>query len=163
MNLKLPWYWLPCTRWPWHGIFKVKFSNGCISGTGCPIGKKRKWYELKQCLSHNLTLTFDLPMTIFQLLNLRKGLSVWHEMKGIWIDMMLDPQYDLDLWSHPWLWPWIFRSNLEIAVSQEWMGPALFEHLHRCIRKCIKAVNGNMEKNKSMGVGIPDYCVVSLI
>ena len=86
MNLKLPWYWLPCTWWPWHWIFKVEFLNGCISGTWCPIGKKRKWYELKQCWSHNLTLTFDLPMTIFQLLNLRKGLSVWHEMKGIWID-----------------------------------------------------------------------------
>ena len=52
-----------------------------------------------------MTLTFDLPMTltldfqgqIFQLLYFRKGLSAGHEIKGIWIDKMLDPLYDLDL------------------------------------------------------------------
>ena len=67
--------------------------------------QKRKWYKLKQCWTHYMTLTFDLPMTltldfqgqIFQLLYFRKGLSARHEIKGIWIDDMLDPLYDLDL------------------------------------------------------------------
>ena len=99
------------TWWPWYWIVKVKFLNGCISGTACPIGQKRKWYKLKQCWTHYMTLTFDLPMTltldfqgqIFQLLYFRKGLSAGHEIKGIWIDKMLDPLYDLDLESHLWL------------------------------------------------------------
>ena len=79
-----------------------------------------------------------------------------YELIRFWTHNMtltFDPTHDFDLG--------FFRSNLEIAVFQEWMGPALYEHLRRCIRKCIKAVNGDMEKNKSMGVVIPDYCVVS--
>ena len=66
-----------------------------------------------------MTLTFDLSMTltldfqdqIFQLLYLRKGLSAWH-------DMMLAAQYDFDLG--------FLRTDIEVAVFQEWMGPALF-------------------------------------
>ena len=81
-----------------------------------------------------MTLTFDLAMTltldfqgqIFKLLYPRKGLSAWQEMKGIWIDMLwthymtltFDPTHDFDLG--------FLRSNLEIAVFQEWMGPDLF-------------------------------------
>ena len=43
-----------------------------------------------------MTLTFDMPMTltldfqgqIFQLFYIRKRLSAWHEMKGIWIQLI---------------------------------------------------------------------------
>ena len=78
-----------------------------------------------------MTLTFDLSMTltldfqgqIFQLLYLRKGLSAWHEMKLIWcwprnMNLTFDPTNDFDLG--------YLRTNIEIAVFQEWMGPALF-------------------------------------
>ena len=35
--------------------------------------------------------------------------SDWHGTKVIWIVTMSDPLYHLDLWPHPWHWPWIFK------------------------------------------------------
>ena len=52
--------------WPWAFIFKVKFSNSCISGLGGPIDMERKAYESKECwtcyilcaFTHDLALGF---------------------------------------------------------------------------------------------------------
>ena len=33
----------------------------------------------------------------------------WHGMKGMWVDRMLDPPCDFELWPHPWPWPLIFK------------------------------------------------------
>ena len=33
----------------------------------------------------------------------------WHGTKGIWVDRMLDPHCDFELWPHPWSWPLIFK------------------------------------------------------
>ena len=32
-----------------------------------------------------------------------------HETKGMWVDWMLDPCCDFQLWPHPWPWPLIFK------------------------------------------------------
>ena len=52
----------------------------------------------------------------------RNGRADWHWKVGIWIDRMLDPCCDFDLWPHWWPWSWIFKVKIEIAVSQEWEG-----------------------------------------
>ena len=92
------------TWWPWHSIFKVKFLNGCISGMGCPIGKKPKWYELNQCWTFYMTLTFDLSMTL--ILDFQGQFSNCISGRGCLLGMKWN-----DLWSHPWFWPWIFKDR----------------------------------------------------
>ena len=118
------WPWPLICLWPWPWIFKVKFSICCISGRGL-LGMKCKGYELIQCWTHNMTLTFD-------------------------------PTHDFDLG--------FFKVKSRNSCISGLDGSCL-DHLHRCIRKWIKAANGNMGKNKwCVWVwGIPDYCVVSLI
>ena len=35
----------------------------------------------------------------------------WHGTKGMWVDWMLDPCCDFQLWPHSWPWPFIFKVN----------------------------------------------------
>ena len=53
----------------------------------------------------HLTLTLDLKDQILKMLFLRNGRADWHGTKGIWVDMMLDPHCDFELWPYPWPWP----------------------------------------------------------
>ena len=57
----------------------------------------------------HLTLTLDFQGQILKMLYLRNGRADWHGTKGMWIDWMLDPCCDFQLWPHPWPWPWIFN------------------------------------------------------
>ena len=57
----------------------------------------------------HLTLTLDFQGQILKMLHLRNGRVDWHGAKGMWIDGMLDPHFDFELWSHPWPWPLIFK------------------------------------------------------
>ena len=57
----------------------------------------------------HLTLTLDLKDQILKMLFLRNGRADWHGTKGIWVDMMLDPHCDFELWPYPWPWPLIFK------------------------------------------------------
>ena len=43
------------------------------------------------------------------MLYLRNGMPNWHGMRGIWVDGMLDPHCDFELWPHPWTWLLIFK------------------------------------------------------
>ena len=45
-----------------------------------------------------VTLTLDFQGKIFKWLYLRNGVSSWQETKVIWIEAVLDPLDDLDLW-----------------------------------------------------------------
>ena len=54
------------------------------------------------------------------MLYLRNGRADWHGTKGIWVDMMLDPHCDFELWPHPWPWPLTFKVNFEKVITQEW-------------------------------------------
>ena len=57
----------------------------------------------------HLTLTLDFQGQILKMLYLRNGRADWHGTKGMWVDRMLDPHCDFELWPHPWPWPLIFK------------------------------------------------------
>ena len=57
----------------------------------------------------HLTLTLDFQGQIFKNLHLRNGRADWHGTKGMWVDRMLDPHCDFELWPHPWPWHLIFK------------------------------------------------------
>ena len=52
-----------------------------------------------------MTLTLDFQGQILKMLYLRNGRADWHGMKGMWVDRMLHPLCDFQLWPQPW--PWI--------------------------------------------------------
>ena len=56
-----------------------------------------------------LTLTLDIQGQILKMLYLRNGRGDWHGTKGMWVDRMLYPLCDFQLWPQPWPWPWIFK------------------------------------------------------
>ena len=55
------------------------------------------------------------------MLYLRTGRADWHGTKGMWIDRMLHPLCDFQLWLQPWPWPWIFK--VKFWKSREWRWP----------------------------------------
>ena len=55
------------------------------------------------------TLTLEFQGQILKMLYLRNGRADWHGTKGMWVDRMLDPHCDFELWSHPWIWPLISK------------------------------------------------------
>ena len=70
----------------------------------------------------HLTLTLDFQGQIVKMLYLRNGRADWHGMKGMWVDRMLDPHCDFELWPHPWPWPLIFlRSNFETVSGMGYL------------------------------------------
>ena len=60
----------------------------------------------------HLTLNLDFQSQILKMLYIRNGRADWHGTKGVWIDRMLDPHCDFELWPHPWPWPIIFKGKL---------------------------------------------------
>ena len=60
----------------------------------------------------HLTLTLDFQGQVLKMLYLRNGRVDWHGMKGMWVDRILDPHCDFELWPHPWPWPLIFKVKL---------------------------------------------------
>ena len=93
--------------WPWPLIFKVKFWKCRISGMGGPIDMERKGCESIGCY-HIVTLNCDLTIDLdpwFSRSNFENAVSqewegrlTWNE--GMWVDRMLDPHCDFELW--PW-------------------------------------------------------------
>ena len=61
----------------------------------------------------------DFQGKIFKLLYLRNGVSNWQETKVIWIEAVLDPLDDLDLWPAYDLDLRFSRSNFQTVSSQE--------------------------------------------
>ena len=56
-----------------------------------------------------MTLTLDFQGQILKMLYLKYGRADWHGTKGMWVDRMLHPLCDFQLWPQPWPWPWIFK------------------------------------------------------
>ena len=79
-------------------------SNGCWA----------HWETLTFSLAHNLDL--GISRLNFQW----KGQLTW--TKGMWLDRILNPLYDLELWPHPRPWPWTFNINFWNCHFQEWKG-----------------------------------------
>ena len=105
--------------WPWTLTptmtltldFQVKFWKACISGTGGPIDMEWKRRESLGCWTLYVTLNFDFSSQILKKPYLRNWRVCWPGMKGMWVDKMLDPLCDLELWLHPWPQHWIFSSD----------------------------------------------------
>ena len=103
--------------WPWPWIFKVKFWKSRILWMGWPIDMERNGCELIECWTHvvtfNVHLTHDLDLG-FSRSNFEKVISqelegrLTGKKKGMWVDRMLHPLCDFQLWPKPWPWPWIF-------------------------------------------------------
>ena len=78
----------------------------------------------------SLTLTLDFQGQILKMLYLRYGRANWHGMKGMWVDRMLHPLCDFQLWPQPWPWPLIFKfkfwksriSGMGWPIDIEWKG-----------------------------------------
>ena len=88
---------------------------------GGSIGNNRMW---PWTLTSPMTFTWDFQDQMLKESYLRNGRAHWHGTKWMWIDRMLDPLCDLELWPHPWPWHWIFTcslSNFKIAVFPEWV------------------------------------------
>ena len=49
----------------------------------------------------HLTLTLDFQGQILKMLYFRNGRANWLGTKGMWVDRMLDPHCDFELWPHP--------------------------------------------------------------
>ena len=96
--------------WPWPSIFKVKVWKSHNSGMGCPIDMEWKGCESTECWTHVMTFNFD-----------------WHGTKGLWVDMMLDPHCDFELWRHPWPRPWIFNIKFWNCCIPGMAGPINME------------------------------------
>ena len=128
----------PPHQWPWPWIFKVKFWKCCISGMEEPIDMERKACESIGCYTHFVTFNFDLNHDLdlgfsrsnFEKSYLRNGMVDWHEMKGMWVDRMLDPCCDFQSSPRPWPWPYIFKvkfwksriSGMEWLIDMERKG-----------------------------------------
>ena len=56
-----------------------------------------------------MTLALDFQGQILKMLYLRNGMADWHGTKGMWVDRMLHPLCNFQLWPQPWPWPWIFK------------------------------------------------------
>ena len=105
--------------WPWPWIFKVNYFKSRISGMEWPIDMEWKGCDCESIefrthvvtfnvhLTHNLDLGFT--RSNFENAYLRNGRADWHGTKGMWVDRMLHPLCDLQLWRQPWPWPWIFK------------------------------------------------------
>ena len=82
----------------------------------------------------NCNLTHDLypwfSRSNFEKVVLSNGMPDWHGTKGMWVDRMLDPHCDFELWPHPWPWPLIFKvkfwkcqnSGMGCPIDMEWKG-----------------------------------------
>ena len=62
----------------------------------------------------HLTLTLEFQSQFLKMLYLRNGRADWHGTKCMWVDRMLDPHCDFELWPHPWLW--------SMTLTPDWHG-----------------------------------------
>ena len=49
-----------------------------------------------------MTFTLDFEGQIMKMMYLRNGMADWHGTKGMWVDRMLHPLCDFQLWPQPW-------------------------------------------------------------
>ena len=94
-----------------------------------------KGYESIGCYTYYVAFSYDLDLgfsrwNFEKTLCHRNGRVDWHGKNGIWIDIMLDPCCDFELWPHQWPLPWIFKvkfwncciSEMGGLTHMEWKG-----------------------------------------
>ena len=117
----------------------VKLSSTWATLCGTQISETAGWiYAIWSSMKlsrpvvvqHHDHWTVDFHGQIFKMLYLRNGKADWHWTKGMWVDRMLNPHCDFELWPHPWPWPLIFRvkfwkshnSEMGYLIDMEWKG-----------------------------------------
>ena len=121
------WPW----AWPWPWIFKVKLGICSISAKNGPIAKKRKANILIKLKSSNVTIGFDLGMTltlnfqgqIWNLWYLSQEWSDCYETKSKLIDWTQGLKCDHQVLPWLWPWPWIFKVKYGICYISTKSGP----------------------------------------
>ena len=83
----------------------------------------------------NCDLIYDLDPWIsrsnFEKVVIQQGMPDWHGTKGMWVNRMLDPHCDFQLWRHPWPCTWIFKVNF-------YPRPVMAFGYCRCLRVCVR-------------------------
>ena len=69
-----------------------------------------------------MSLALDFQGQILKMLYLRNGMADWHGTKGMWVDRMLHPLCNFQLWPQPWPWPWIFKVKFKKKKCISGMG-----------------------------------------
>ena len=77
-----------------------------------------------------MTLTLDFQGQMLKMLYLRNRRADWHGTKRMWVDRMLHPLGDFQLWPQPWPWPLIFKvkfwkspiSGMGWPIDMGWKG-----------------------------------------
>ena len=67
-----------------------------------------------------LTLTLYFEDQIFKMLHLRNGMADWHGTKGMWVDRMLDPYCDIELFKVKF-WK-SHNSGMGWLIDMKWKG-----------------------------------------
>ena len=49
----------------------------------------------------HFTLTLDFQGQILKKLYVWNGRADWHGAKGMWVDRIIDPHFDFEVWPHP--------------------------------------------------------------
>ena len=102
----------------------------------------------------HLTLTLDFHGQILTMLYLRNVRADWHATKEMWIDKMLHPLCDFQLWPQSWPWPWIFKvkfwksriSGMGWPIDMEWKG-------YESIECWTHVVTFNVHLNHDLDIG----------
>ena len=103
-----------------------------------------------------MTLALDFQGQILKMLYLRNGMADWHGTIGIWVDRMLHPLCNFQLWPPPWLWLWIFKVKfLKFCISG--MGWLIDSERKGCeaIECLTHVVTLNVHLNHDLELGFP--------
>ena len=98
-----------------------------------------------------MTLTLDFQGQILKMLYVRNGRADWHGTKGMWVDRMLDPHCDFELWPHPWPSPLIFKVKFWKSHNSGTWCPIDME------RKGCESTQGQILKKSYLSNGMPDW------
>ena len=113
-------------------------------------------------------LTLGFQGQILKMRYLRNGRASWHGTKRMWVDRMLDPHCDLEIWPQPWPWPQSCDSGITVrnplllcplVLAQDGGTRSRQKCLHRDFSATV--LNFTTEMHQSVGNGMREFCDIS--
>ena len=102
----------------------------------------------------HLTLTLDFQGQILKMLYLRNGRADWHGTKGMWVNRMLHPLCDFQLWLQPWPCPWIFTVKFwKSHISGIWWSIDMESKGCESIECCTHVMTFNFPLTHDLNLG----------
>ena len=98
-----------------------------------------------------MTMTLDCQGQILKMLYLRNGRADWQGTKGMWVDRMLYPHCDFELWPHLWPWPWNGRANQQ-RMKGIWGDRMLYLLCDLELWLCPWILKVKFKKSSSIGI-----------